>query len=235
MSELKQSHLRNRRAKEKLTELKTLVDRIREGIFNVGIVESGDAAKQVLGRFLDKVWSDDEMFLLISEIVLHLRASLDHVVFVLARIDSGAEQDGTQFPINDCPQFFKKNRTGCLKHLTDEHVAFIESFQPYKGSNLKLLNRLSNVDKHRHFVRWSASGSFTTTRMNLGIDPAIRQTDPAIAGIQSSLRKVGMYFYRGPEILLDDGTPVGEALENLHSEVCNIIRESDAIILKTLQ
>src|SRR5258708_6356050 len=127
MSLLKQSHLRNARAKERLAELKALLSTLREGIFDAGFsdveLSSEQVTKLLLERYLGKAWSADNMLLLVSEIVLHLRAALDHIVFVCARIDSGREQDGTQFPINEKPEFFEKNRTTCLEHLTNEHIA----------------------------------------------------------------------------------------------------------------
>ncbi len=234
MSLLKQSHLRDARAKEQLTELETVLRHIREGILDTGFSEdepSPDQIKRALDKFLRDVWTESPRWLLlVSEVVFHLRASLDYIIFVCARVDSGREQDGTQFPINTKPQYFARNRTGCLKHLTEEHIALVERFQPYRGSNLQLLNRLSNVDKHRHFIHWSASSAFSTTRMNLGLHLSQTQADPILAAIDKGMRKMGMYMYHGPEVLIDDGTPVCEALQILHSEVCNIVNKFNAVL-----
>ena len=72
MSQLKQSHLRIRWAEEKLTELKALIGKIREGVFDVGWLHDENAPQHILDEFLGKVWSADDVFLLISEIVQHL-------------------------------------------------------------------------------------------------------------------------------------------------------------------
>jgi len=230
MSAFEQSEFRIKRAGEKLTELKALASDLREGIIEVAVPHREDDVSREYFRIYQKTLP--KFLILISEIVLHLRAALDHIVYVLARIDTRAIQDGTQFPINDQAEFFTKNRTGCLKHLSDEHFAMVERFQPYKGGHLKLLNRLSNVDKHRHFVQLTTAGHLATTRMNLGADISETETNPMMRAIGKHLRTVsmGMYLYKAPDIFLDDGTPVCEALEILHSEVENIVREFDAIV-----
>ena len=231
MSAFEQSEFRIKRAREKLTELNTLAGELREGHFQIEVPHSEDAPRQkYLAIYREAL---PGLLILISEIVLHLRAALDHVIFVLARIDSGSVQDGTQFPINDRKEFFANNRTACLKHLSDKHFAIVERFQPYHGTNLKLLNRLSNVDKHRQFIQLTIAGNFITQRMNLVRDDAeVAQAEPIIRSINAALRvmTMGMYRYVAPDILLDNGVPVCKALEILHSEVSNIVREFDAVL-----
>jgi hypothetical protein len=62
-----------------------------------------------------------------------LVAALDYLIFVLAKSDSGVEQDGTQFPVCKRKEFFDRGRKTMLKGMSDEHVALIERLQPYKG------------------------------------------------------------------------------------------------------
>lgn len=230
MSVLEQSEFRIKRAQEQLSELKALAANLREGTIEVAVPNDEDSVRREYFRIYQKTLPD--FLILVSEMVLHLRAALDHLIFVLARIDSGSIQDGTQFPINDRPEFFAKNRTGCLEHLSDKHCAMVERFQPYKGSHLKLLNRLSNVDKHRHFVQLTTIGNFMTTQMRLGANISETEADPMRKAIGKALRaqSMRMYLYKAPDIFLDDGTPVCEALQILYAEVENIVREFDAVL-----
>jgi hypothetical protein len=64
--------------------------------------------------------------ILIGEIAYNLRSSLDYLVFELARFDSGAVQDNTQFPIDDTPKKFKGHIASRLKGLCPTHIAAIE-------------------------------------------------------------------------------------------------------------
>jgi hypothetical protein len=98
---------------------------------------------------------------LISEYALHARAALDYIIFDLALHNQKREQDGTQFPIVKGVKHFpwkldksgSRQGTGPLEFLNPDEVTLVERFQPYNGFPLLLvLQRLSNRDKHRHFV-----------------------------------------------------------------------------------
>ncbi len=156
MNTLRQSKLRVDRAQKKLTALERLVERTRKDAFKTTAEQADLNTTQPLSQFLGDIW--DEGRLLISEFAFHARVALDYIVFALARRDTGVEQERTQFPINDCPENFvrNRNRNGCLEYLTIEHAAMIESFQPYNGIRLRplaLLHTFSNSDKHKQFVR----------------------------------------------------------------------------------
>lgn len=96
----------------------------------------------------------DPMFnILVGEICYNLRAALDYLVFELARHDSGAEQEQTQFLIEDDAAKFRERVPRRLKGLTPAHVAAIEIPQPYNGCEwTRRLRELSNPDKHRTLV-----------------------------------------------------------------------------------
>ncbi len=167
----------------------------------------------------------DEARLLTSEFALHARTALDYVVFALALRDTRSEQKGTQFPINEGPEDFARNRTGCLKHLTDEHVTMIENFQPYKEFRLRplfTLHRLSNRDKHREFARITFGGMRWQ-------DP-ILQTSPPSVGITHIEMNIGRTF----EILLFEGGPeieeLSKALANILSQVRKIVDYFDGVL-----
>jgi hypothetical protein len=100
--------------------------------------------------------------ILIGEICNNLRSALDYLVYELARLDSGAIQDGTQFPIEDTPTAFQKASKNRLKGINASHVAAIEKSQPYNGCHwTKVLKDISNPDKHRHLTITSHGGWIT--------------------------------------------------------------------------
>ena len=101
-----------------------------------------------LGRIRVPRIEPPEVFsVLVGEIVYNLRAALDHLVYELARMDSGAEQAGTQFPIFSKAEAFNRQR---LTGVSDAHVAMLEAMQPFNGGAwLARLAEISNRDKHR--------------------------------------------------------------------------------------
>jgi len=97
----------------------------------------------------------DLMFsILVGEVCYNLRAALDYLVFELAKLDSGAEQEQTQFPIADDAGKFKE-QSQRLKGLKRTHVKAIESLQPYNHGCewTRRLRDWSNPDKHRTLAR----------------------------------------------------------------------------------
>ena len=158
----------------------------------------------------------DEARLLTSQFALHARTALDYVAFALALKDTGTEQKGTQFPINDCQEKFRKNESGCLRHLTPEHIAMIEDFQPYKGFRrlpLSLLHKLSNRDKHRQFAHISFSGS-------IGQDPMLGTRPPSVGITQAEINP-GRTF----EILLFESGSEIEELQKALRDILEQVRE----------
>jgi hypothetical protein len=88
--------------------------------------------------------------ILTGEICYNLRSALDYLVFELAKLDSGAAQDFTQFPIEDTKKGFKGRINTYLKGVSTAHVACIAKLQPCMGCGwTKVLSFISNPDKHR--------------------------------------------------------------------------------------
>jgi hypothetical protein len=82
---------------------------------------------------------------LIGETIYNLRACLDYLVYELAILDSGIEQERTQFPIYENPKDFERRPKTCLAGVNAVHTAAIERLQPYNGVNwTKWLQALSN-------------------------------------------------------------------------------------------
>jgi hypothetical protein len=121
-----------------------------------------------------------EASLIVGHVIYNLRAGLDYLIHELAIEDSGSIQEKTQFVIADAKGDSKGKGRGFdtraqveLKGLSPEHIAMIESLQPYNGVQwTAILRDISNADKHRkltamwgsefiaHSVQIGPSGSF---------------------------------------------------------------------------
>ena len=106
----------------------------------------------------------------VGEAVQAMRRSLDYLVYELAFLDSGVEQNGTQFPIDASANVFDKRRKPHSKPtprcfligVSDKHAAMVKRLQPFPRHNWTAeLRTLSNPDKHR---RLTIADSRTSTR-----------------------------------------------------------------------
>ena len=86
----------------------------------------------------------------ITEIVEHLRATLDYLVYEVALHDSGDVQRGTQFVISDSADDFNRQTNRRLKGLSRNSIHIVEQYQPYRFPPLRWLRELSNTSKHQH-------------------------------------------------------------------------------------
>ena len=94
----------------------------------------------------------------LGEIVHNFRSALDHLAWAVV---GPANRKGLtdrqlrdiEFPLAQSRARFKSTATRCLPGLTDKERAFFETYQPYKrsaiGRAMRLLQVLSNLDKHR--------------------------------------------------------------------------------------
>ncbi|MGH2635314.1 MAG: hypothetical protein ACRDHU_04115 [Actinomycetota bacterium] len=100
-----------------------------------------------------------EWGLRVGDIVHNLRSAMDYIAWQLGWWNQGGTPFGkTAFPICGNATLFN-NKRWVLKSLSEEHVALIESCQPYQGGNrewpflpLADLRDLSDQDKHRVLV-----------------------------------------------------------------------------------
>jgi hypothetical protein len=100
--------------------------------------------------------------LAVSDAIHNIRAALDYLVYELALKDSGAIQEGTQFPFEHCrtgkspggnPIGFEAVKDRFLRGVNATHRAMIEKLQPYNGHDwAKNLRDISNPDKHRRLT-----------------------------------------------------------------------------------
>jgi len=84
----------------------------------------------------------------------NLRSALDEMAWQLALLTTKTPYHRTQFPIFTDAQAYSNGGQRMIRDLLPEHARFIETLQPYndaepKQTILHILNRLSNVDKHR--------------------------------------------------------------------------------------
>lgn len=115
----------------------------------------------------------DKWSVLFGETIYNLRTALDYLVYSLAYLDSGQEQERTQFPICRSPADFKhlvnSPRRNPLTGINAAHVAAIEALQPYphaQGLDPLWLARFadfSNPDKHRYPTLVAPAGRTITT------------------------------------------------------------------------
>lgn len=103
---------------------------------------------------------DPKLGIIVSEAVHHLRAALDNLVWQLVLVNDREPTPDNQFPIytNPAKPPSKARLNTLLGGIHEEHRAFIEELQPYKGRHIHRVPRLalatlvelSNIDKHRY-------------------------------------------------------------------------------------
>jgi len=156
---------------------------------------------------------------LIGEIIYNLRAALDYLVFDLAQFDSGKEQAGTQFPIDDSPEAFRSHQERFLKGVSPEHVARIERLEPYNnGYRTAMIRDISNPDKHRKLIAVDSKGVYCIKV----IRSSRKDIDPKTGVVTVCSVEVTSAFV-GHIAFKDDQNPVVETLNILEDHVTGIL------------
>lgn len=213
MNELLGAWRRHARANEHLTNLDTLITQIRQLCEQGVLAENDPETGELIPSEIILSPLRLNAGVLIGEIAGNLRASLDYLVYVLAENDSGSPQRGTQFPIEDTPQGFTGRSPKLLVGVSDEHVAVIRQFQPYKGCEWTgILRDLDNAAKHREVL---------SVGVDLNVASVLTLAEHHLGGqldAQGVPENVGMNMYlKGPaEILLPEGRPIMQTLQQLH-------------------
>lgn len=218
--------MRVKRADEHLAAFKARVDAmLMKQADSVGIYLDPDPPHHVV-----RVTPPSETFfdmrfgMLVGEIFYNLRCALDYLIFEVAKLDSGAEQDGTQFPIVDAPNDFRSGRYRWLKGVNDPHIAAIERLQPYNGCNwTKRLRDCSNPDKHRHLVE---IGGSTAIHVHSSLEKDLsrcfgyeRYTPHPVTGQPP----VKMKVYPAGCIAFPDGVPVEDTVEEIKARIAETL------------
>jgi hypothetical protein len=163
---------------------------------------------------------------LIGEICHNLRSALDCLVFELAKLDSGLEQDDTQFPIKDTPERFTSDKKRYkIDLLSTAHVALIEAAQPYMGCDWsKRLRDYSNLDKHRRFVTTLGVADYHVhSSLEKDINRFVgyeRQVPNPISGEPPVKVKVQI----SGQVTFSDGAPVIETIKEIKTGVSDTLR-----------
>lgn len=160
--------------------------------------------------------------ILVGEVCYNLRSALDYLIFELAKLDSGIEQGGTQFPIMDAKKDFDgRGKSSFLKGVNASHVAAIERLQPYMGCDwTRQLRDFSNEDKHRQFVVagggtmihvWSGLSTDLSKIRGMTFD---RKAHHPLTGAE-----VDVKVHVAGTVTFDDGSPILETLQEIKRNV----------------
>ena len=154
----------------------------------------------------------------VGDIVQNCRIPLDYMVYQLAWLDSGVEQEGTQFPIFWARKYFRSKEPTYLRGVKPAHRHAIELLQPYKGGKwLSVLAGLANPDKHKTFL---------AVRNGAQMTGSITVTDAqTVVGQPGRSAKVDLQFT--PVITLPNGAPVDDGLREIHTAVRALVEEFD--------
>jgi hypothetical protein len=152
---------RVKRAGEHVSELKSLVQAFGRAYHDAILVEAKPEYPGIFNFYPPTPFRIPESISIVAgEICYNLRAALDYLIYELARFDSGAIQNNTQFPIEDRKKDFDKIVSYRLKGLNPGHITAIESLQPYSGCDWTArVKEISNPDKHRGLTHRGYAGA----------------------------------------------------------------------------
>ncbi len=161
---------------------------------------------------------------IIGEILYNLRSALDDLVYELARLDSGKDQDDTQFVIVSKEEDFWKQQGRRLTGLYRCHVSAIERLQPYNGVQwTEILRNLSNSDKHRQLT---VTLSHTLGFLKFFTSPPVGRSgyiEEPIRRARVQDREVYVQYPFMLSVVFPDGSGVVNSLRVLQSEVAATI------------
>jgi hypothetical protein len=216
------------RANEHITDFRNRLDTMfRKQANALGINFDSNPPYRVKESTLPSETFYDMRFpVLIGEICYNLRTALDCLIFELAKLDAGSEQDNTQFPIEDTPVGFMKNKKRFkIDLLTAEHVTSIQAVQPYKGCNWsKRLRDYSNLDKHREFVSTTGTADY---HVHSSLEKDLFRCsgyEPEVPHPISGLPPMKVKVYISGKVKFKDGVPVIKAIEEIKSGVADTLR-----------
>ncbi|HLF72314.1 MAG TPA: hypothetical protein VI759_09210 [Dehalococcoidia bacterium] len=151
---------------------------------------------------------------ILGYVIQDLRTAMEYLIYELTCFDARQVVEKTQFPVADTEEIFDDllDRYHLRGNLSGDHIAAIERLQPYKGCDwVKWLIGFSNPDKHKHL---------TGLRSPVALSIDERNTKAILAG-----QAVDVNSYASITIAFSDGTPVIEGLEQLVSQVAQILSD----------
>lgn len=156
---------------------------------------------------------EGRLAVLVGDAVNSMRSCLDYLVGELAELDSGSRKARTQFPVEQSPEAFHSRRRTFLAGLSDAHVAYIESLQPYNGVSWTIkLARMSNWDKHNKLM---------LVAHDYLLDSTVKKGEPTASGEAPP----EMQFTLTPSlrVQLEDGLQLLEALDEIREGVVSTL------------
>lgn len=137
------------------------------GTYSYSVEIEDDGRKHTYGAVkfptVDPAWG-----LVLGDAVHNLRSALDHLAWQLVRANGAKPSRATQFPIHG-----EAGGVRIAGGVDPDALALIEQVQPYhgrdEGENLRLINALDIMDKHRYLIVTAmAVGSWTRVDMSSG-------------------------------------------------------------------
>jgi hypothetical protein len=165
--------------------------------------------------------------ILIGEIAYNLKSALDYLVYKLARLDSGSEQEGTQFPIVSAQKDWPSNVRRRLKGLNDPHIARIEGLQPYNGIDWTgRLRDINNPDKHRHLTVTQGDYVFDVhSSLNRDLSEIVSGYERSAPHPTGNHHPVKVKVYFKGEVTFRKGPPVIDTIKQLKLSVAQTLRD----------
>ena len=103
------------------------------------------------GSFLDG--RGRQARLLVSEVVHHLRTSLEYIAYQTVWLDRGTPFQRTEFPMVHKSKDWDRKVQTALPGISSAHATMFKQLQPFKHCRwIMQLQELSNVDKHQVVV-----------------------------------------------------------------------------------
>jgi hypothetical protein len=132
-----------------------------------------------------------EWCVIATEIIEHLRASLDHATFASFFLATGKmESNFTAFPFGKTAGDLDKSVRGRSKHLLPEIQTLLRSFNGYKGGNdlLYTLNDLANDCKHGlvTFIAGAIAGGQVSGTAAKWAEGGVQFADPPIWDVEKN-------------------------------------------------
>ena len=175
----------------------------------------------------------------VGEAVQAMRRSLDYLVYEVAFLDSGVEQQGTQFPIDNSEKIFDGRRKPHSKRtprcfligISDKHAAAIKRLQPFPRHNWTAeLRAISNPDKHRRLtITWNETSTTirgwargTAQGETARITP---ETFSFLMQPENALGSMYMKFHVTVYVALDKGVGLVQRLRKHKAEVAHVLAD----------
>ena len=154
-------HAKIRRAEEQIEKMTDEADKLCKDL-------QQDIIREVHDDVNEQVWVYQgstptvpvEWSVIIGEILYNMRSALDHLVWQLVITNENTPGRNNEFPIVIDYEDWQQVKDRTLKGVSQRHQTMICSLQPFTGgiglpfgvSKLKVLDNLSNIEKHRHIV-----------------------------------------------------------------------------------